>query len=304
MKKIKRALRFLFRPDVFNRIMVFLTLCFIIVIPSMVLYQVQDFNNSIEVVLPSLFLLASSLGIGCISIYRPSRTGWFFFFECLTTMLIFGKQSLKPDSVIYPVNPEPFFIISIILLIAGFGVNLFYLLYFLRAKKRLKSEFNEETSHDDFFHFLSGDDHQNKVIEQKADKIQFGEKSEITKLMKIKFSSLVRIASAIIMVVAAFFQLIKLTSAGTDMYICRKFLFLLLIFIPLCVVASILYPKNFKYLYFFLGFVLLIAVLTGDYQNILNDVILIIEIILLALALIVTMIAEGRTWSGGGQSSK
>ena len=81
--KAKHLLVSLLRVDVFNRIIVFLSMILFLILPSYILYNIHDFNNNMEIVMPCLLLLGALLGTGSLTLYRPEKTAWVYFLEVL-----------------------------------------------------------------------------------------------------------------------------------------------------------------------------------------------------------------------------
>lgn len=303
MEKFKKVLRFLLRMDVMDRILVFLSMCFFLVVPSAILYSIQDYNNNISLVLPCILVLSVILATGAFTIYRPYRTSWFFFLECLTVIALYPDQFREPNAVDLPLNLPLIYGLELTICVFGLIVNFFYLLHYFNMKKRLKTELNEETNHDDFYYFLSGNEPESsKKIQEHLDQIT-SDNPSYTKLMKalrqIKLSKYLRTFTFLVVMVISLIQLIRLGSQGViySFYSFYPILFVMLL-LPITFIASVLYPKDFKYQYYFNGILFTLGGLMGNTQKVLSPFGFIFCIILLGISLLITLIAEGRTWTG------
>ena len=294
---MKRFLKWLTRIDNFNRIIVFLSMSLFIVVPAWLLYLMNEQNYSLDIIVPSITLLGILLGNGLLVGYRPLRTTWLYFLICIVSLPIL-YHSINLSILQFPLNTRAIFWICMVYSIIGFLINL---LYFIQSSRRKsKSELNERTNNDHAYDFLGGQAN-NKVI---ADKI---EKIESTRLLgkmkaglnKTKFSRLTRVVSFLFSYIVAliyFFGTIQIESLQSNYLAILLFLFILIE--PVCLIASILYPIDFKYIYYFNGMFLLITatIVSRTYQF--SPIMLIFSTIAIGLSFLATLIVEGRTWSG------
>lgn len=286
--------------DVINRILVFLSMCFSVVVPSFILYFTNDSNYAINNFLPSILKLAVVLGNGVFSIYRPYRTTWLYFLEDLIVLALYRSTFLHPLDMELPISTIPFFWSEIILDMVCLLINVFYLLHYLTMKRRLKSELNEETNNDSPFDFLNAKNVNRKVesqIEEISGDTRFHKAMAFLK--KQSFSQGLRIFTMLLCSAVAIIQMIKM-GAIKSVYSYASFLPILLelILLPLILVASLLYPKDFKYLYYYTGFVMVMAAFLGNDTDATTPLGYILELFFLGVGFLVTLITEGRTWTG------
>jgi hypothetical protein len=71
-----------------------------------------------------------------------------------------------------------------------------------------------------------------------------------------------------------------------------------LLTLPIVIVASLLYPLDFKYLFYFNAFLILVLSIISCSVYHLHPAMLIVAIIIVGLSFLVTLIVEGRTWTG------
>ncbi len=303
MKNMPKALRFLLRMDVMDRILVFLSLCFFLVAPSAILYSIKDLNNSTETVLPGILMIAVICGTGAFTIYRPYRTSWFFFLECLIVLSLYPDEFRMPKDVSLPLNLKLIYALELVLCIFGLIINFFYLLHYFNLKRRLKSELNEGTNHDDFYHVLSGyEPESSKKIQSELDQItkdnpQYRQLMDM--LRRLKLSKYVRAFSLAVVYIIFVVQLIRLANRG-NIYQFESFYPILIgmLTLPLTFIASVVYPRDFKYQYYFNGILFCLGGFIGNVGNTLSPLGFVLSIIVLGLSLLITLIAEGRTWTG------
>lgn len=298
MRKLKNIARFIYRVDNFNRIIVFVSMCFFIVLPSMYLYYLNDENYTINVTMPSLLLLGLVLGNGLLVLYRPLRTTWLYF---LINIIAFPFIHLAFDYDAVEVNLQhtAIFWVSYVYCILGFFINLYYLTKIFKRKS--KSEMDERTNNDNAYDFLGGKK-SNEAVSERLKELEGNSfiSSATNKIKQAKFSRVFRIVSFFVVFVFMFLYFI---TTLTRNYITQNQLAVILIIgllvLPISLVASLLYPVDFKYIYYFNGFLVLLLAIIACTRYEIRPVLLILSIIFLGLSFLVTLIVEGRTWTGG-----
>lgn len=294
---MKKFFSFLTRVDVFNRVLVLVSLIAFLIFPSVVLYKTNPSNEKLSTVMPSILLLGIVLGNGLLSLLRPLKSTWLFFLICILSFpFIFlsydvSELNLQADSFAV-------FWISMGYSLFCFFIESFYLRYALRRKSKMK--FNEKTNNDNVFDFL-GPKKKNISVSQKLDEAVDNDYSKniIAKMTKTKLSRVTRVVSFIVTYVICIFYFVKYGNGIR--FIENQFtmiLLLCLILLPLCLFFSLLYPYDFKYMYYFnvLFFSLCEIIVCGKYN--IESLLMIFSIILSGLSFLVTLIVEGRTWTG------
>lgn len=294
---MKKFIRFITRVDIFNRMIVFVSMALFIVLPSWLLFLMDEERYSLEIIVPCTLLLGILLGNGLLVCYRPIRTSWLYFLICIVSIPIL-YYALDLTMLDLDMNLTAIFWLSLIYSILGLLINLFLMLY--TARKKSKSMLNEQTNNDHAFDFLGGK-RRNEAI---ADKLNEIENSRFlgkltSEFNKIKFSRFTRIASFIFAFITSFIYLIisvKNQALPSNLLAVCTLLFVLII--PICLIASIFYPLDFKYIYYFNSmFILLMAIIISRTYT-MPPLMLILALILVGLSFIVTLIVEGRTWTG------
>lgn len=296
--------RFLLRIDVINRIIVCIGMVYLLLIPTEILYKAALDSSELNSIVGSCLMLGVSIGLGVFTLYRPYRTGWLFFFESLAVLLLYSDEFSHPKNIDSDWNFPLLYFFSIICCIIGLIINIFYLFYYLNLKRRLKIEMNEETNHDDYFHFLSGydDPSSTKEIQKELENITKDNPRYnhlMSLLQKRKFSAITRVISYGFLTLMTIIQFIILGSVGniSNTLVFRPML-LSLLFSPLLLVSSLLYPKDFKYLYYYNAFLCLAISSFASSGTNLRPLGFIFEFAALGASFLITLIAEGRTWTG------
>lgn len=292
------------RIDIFNRILIILVMVLFLIIPSYELYHLETNTNGEKILnLVNIIFLISLIGNGILAIYKPVRISWFFFFDILF-MLLFYNDAILSEEIrkIIEFDILPLYVTEVVIASIGLFLNLVYLVYFLRKKKKYKFEYKEYTNSDSFYDFLNGRD-SNKKIEKEIESIDDGNKI-IKIIKKIKFSKLLRIVSYLFFVIVFFIYLFRLTSkAIPGQRIIDNIVFYPLIsaivISTILFIGSLFFPKDYKYCYYFNLFIYLISLFFSCKQvEGLSPVLIAVSIFLTASSLIITMITEGRTWMG------
>ncbi len=297
MNRLRRFTRFITRIDNFNRIIVFVSMTLFIVLPSMYLYKTNNDNYSFNVVMPSTFLLGLIIGNGLLVLYKPLRSTWLYFLICIIAFpfiyFVFDFQAVN-----VPVHRLAIFWICYIYCILGFLINLLYLLSVFR--KRSKNEMDEKTNNDNSYDFLGGERKNEAVVnhlkELRGD--DFLNRAS-DRLKRAKLSRLTRVVSCLILeITTLIFFIVATQNTKVDESVLATISFIGMLIFPIILVASLLYPLDFKYIYYFNAFlVLVLSIISCSTYNI-RPAILIIVTIIVGLSFLITLIVEGRTWTG------
>lgn len=299
---MKSILKLFFRIDIFNRVLVIISLIMFTIIPSYELYFLK--TDTIEenmILLFNLIFLISLAGNGFLAIYKPTRLPWFFFLDILFLLLFyFDTFTNKKTIELVPFNIFPLYITEIVLTSVGLAFNLLYLVYFLINRKRYKSENNEYTNSDTFYNFLNATPN-SKAVEEKMNDMNKKENIIVKFTKKYRLSRTSRVISYLFFVVIFFFYLFKLIN---NVNILNKDILLYplitsIIVTTILFIASLFFPRDYKYSYYFNSALYLIVMIFISRQVDMNPTLFIIAIVILLESLIVTMITEGRTWMGG-----
>ena len=294
---IEKTLKFLFRIDNFNRIIVFLSMALFMVLPSLVLFYTHDDNYSFLSVMPSLLILGLLLGNGVLVFLRPLKTSWMYFLgNLIATPLIFSCYDLSP----IPGNINGFAIMIISMVYCGVGltINLFYFISITRRKNR--TAYDEKTNNDSFFDFLGGQK-KNEVIARKLDEIvDENTKSKALKQVRHgKLSRITRIISyGVSFAIALIYMISSFTKKGTDSNLFGIIMILVMILSTMTFIPSLIQPTDFKYLFYFNNIFLYICAIISSRNYDMAAIFLILTIILIGLSFLITLIVEGRTWTG------
>lgn len=295
MKKPQSLITFFSRVDVFNRIFVFLAMALFLLLPSYVLFYVKDGNNAFDTTMPCVFVLAVVLGAGVFTLYRPLRTTWFFFLECLFVILSANSHFI-PGSTPMPLSENGVIISESIYCILGFAANLFFFFHY----KRKTRAFQQENTHNDSVYDFLGGVESNSEIKKDIDKMEEETGGKLPEDWKnIKFSRIVRIASMFISVICFLICVIITLAKGTFFnnqlsIISFDGLFVVLI-TGLC---SIFYPKDYKYMYYYHGLLYSLFALISCGNASFTILPFLLSLIAVFLSLVLTLIVEGRTWTG------
>ena len=236
-----------------------------------------------------------------MAIYKPTRLPWFFFLDILFLLLFyFDTFTNKKTIELVPFNIFPLYITEIVIAGVGLAFNLLYLVYFLINRKKYKSENNEYTNSDTFYNFLNATQN-SKAVEEKMNDMNKKENIIVKFTKKYRLSRTSRVISYLFFVVIFFIYLFKLIS---NVNILNKDILLYPLITSIIVtttlfIASLFFPRDYKYSYYFNSALYLIVMIFISRQVEMNPTLFIIAIVVLLESLIVTMITEGRTWMGG-----
>ena len=167
-------------------------------------------------------------------------------------------------------------------------------------RRKTKSEWNEKTNNDTIYDFLGGVKKNEKISDRLSEAIRKSEVGfEIDRIKNVKLSRMTRIASFIITYIICIVYFFKLNGFSSLYYNqMAVVLFISILVLPLCLFMSVLYPYDYKYMYYFNAlFFLLCAIIDSRFYH-MKAFFLILSIILTGLSLLVTLIVEGRTWTG------
>jgi hypothetical protein len=299
-QKLKALLSVLFRIDVFNRIIVFVSMALFIVFPSYLLYFIPNYSDEIGTVLPCLLLLGVVIGTGLFTLYRPNKLSWFYFLETGFVLGFYADRFLHVTSVdVSNISTAGIFYSEVTYCSIGIIINLLYFFSALRKKRRGKNDFNEATNADTFYDFLNGKP-TNAYIEASVEKIsKQGGHDGMAFVKRVKFSRIVRIISLFAFLIMACYYLIftaqRFTLTLTEIYYPCLLGILLL---PTLLVGSVLFPREFKYVYFYNGILFSFGILFSCAPVGANPLGAILSLIVLFLSLLIGLITEGRTWTG------
>ena len=298
MKKKGSLFTFFTRVDVFNRIIVFLAMALFILLPSYVLYYVNDTNNDFNTIMPCVYVLAVVLGNGVFTLYRPLRTSWFFFLESLFVILS-GNSAFLPGSTPMPLSENGVVISESLYCILGFLINI---LFFINYRRRSKTIQAENTHNDNLYDFLGGKGANEEI---KEDVIAMSEEdTPVEKMMeRAKLSRVVRIASIVVSSLCFLISLISMAVKGqffvTQLSILTFDGLFILLLSGFC---SVLYPKDYKYIYYYNGLLFSLLALISCGNASFSIFPFLIALIAIFLSLLLTLIVEGRTWTGAKPS--
>ena len=300
MQFFKKLVRTFMRIDNFNRLIVFVSMCLFVLMPSYTLYFVNEDNSNLNTVMPCLLVIAPLIATGMLTLYKPLRTTWFYFLEMIAVIAL-GYQNFHYTNIDMPSNLSVLIILEVVYSIVGMMINIIYYLRFLYNRRRGKSEFNEATHNDNPYEFLNGQE-SNKGIQKELENInkEGGEGEFFSALTKGKLSRNTRNVTAAIAFICFLIYVIQTMVNGSYMNsqisvicVCG------LLTTGLTTVASALYPSDFKYIHYSSILIFLIlAIVCCSEGEAYNPLFLIISAILVGLSLLVTLIVEGRTWTG------
>ena len=263
----------------------------------MYLYKTTNENYSFDVVMPSTFLLGLIIGNGLLVLYKPLRSTWLYFLICIIAFpFIYFVYDFQAVSV--HIHYLAIFWICYIYCILGFLVNLIYLISILRKKS--KSEMNEQTNNDNIYDFLGGEK-KNKVVDEHLKELHGDDFIYRTsnRLNKAKLSRLSRVVSFFISyIIIAVYFIVAIQSTSVRDNVLATILLIGLLTLPIIIVSSLLYPLDFKYLFYFNVFLIMVLSIISCSTYKMNPFMLIVAIILVGISFLITLIVEGRTWTG------
>lgn len=297
MKKKKyKWLHLLLRMDNFNRITVFIFLVVCLIEPSIILYDMHESNYSLNLAISCLCVLGINIGIGLFTLYKPIRTTWFYFLSCLFGLLSNSSSFLHPSDIPYleEHNLAGIFYTQIALAFICLIINLIFFFKSFYKYQKSKNMTSEKTNMDSPYDFLNGGEI-NKDIE-----IQIRHMDENNSMVKrikgVKLSRTARIVSFIILTLMLIYFYLK---SGDFKNLPMSELLLVISFLaPISFIASLFFPGDFKYIYYYVVILFSVMMILGS-QGKLYMRLLIVILIFHGLSLLLTLITEGRTWTGG-----
>ena len=298
--KLKKFFNIFFRIDIFNRLFVFLSMILFLILPSYVLYCIKDYNNYISVVLPCVVLLAIILGNGLFALYKPTKIPIFYFLSLIVVYLIYNKQFINISVISLPINLLAIYIIELCYCLLGFLSNI-YLIYKHTLKKNNKYFFKDFANSDSIYDFLNARPTNEKIENKIEDISKTGDlKWHLMPIFKrIKLSKLMRGISFIAVLISSVYYLINI-AANENIFDSplTSIIIINLLLSSFLICFTIIYPKDFKYVFFYNICVLELAgILCCKYSD-LNPMMMIICLTWSVLSLLVALITEGRTWMG------
>ena len=283
-RKLRKILSFLFRVDVFNRIAIFLAMALFLILPSVLLYHVHDDNNNLVLVLPSLLILGVLLGTGSLSLYHPQKVPAFFFLEVLFLLATdFDEWIHAAKGILLPSQTQGILISEMVYCLLLFALNGIAMIGTSRRQTRLLLE---GTNHDSFLEFVSARDN-NKAISKKF----FPQ--------RVRFSRLLRLFSGVIHVLVSFLVFLLSFQGDTEeSLLLRKTSALSLIFLVLLSFLSHVFPRSYKYVFYYNGFLFSLALFFFCKDLPLSPLFPLSSLLALFLSFLLTLVVEGRTWMG------
>lgn len=296
--KLKKFLGILFRVDVFNRIIVFLSMCLFLILPSFILYNIHDYNNNMTIVMPCLLMLGVLLGTGSLTLYRPDKISWFYFLEVFLVLIIYSPEWYEIPGVHVPyINKVGLFWAEFSYCLIGMFLNLVY--FFRFSLRRRKNSLDEGTNHDSFYDFLNARDN-NENIEIELEKMTSQSRGRILfRIKQIKFSRLMRLFSALVFIGIATAYLALLARFDEEETIPLFKVALMGIFIIAFLLgASFLFPKDFKYVFYYNAILFSFSMILASQNAKVTPLLAIIALAIVFPSFLLTMIVDGRTWMG------
>jgi len=305
-ERMRRFIQFVTRVDIGNRILVFLSMVFSLILPSIILYHTENYSD-IGNVLPPLMVLGIVLGTGLFTLYKPIKTTLFYFLESGATLLVYSPYFQRTDlpGIERRFNPAPFFWTDFAYCAFGFLVNLAFALRFFYVYRKGKGAFDEHGNANTFHDFLNGMDI-NPDVETSIEKIsQEGGDFVMSWMKRIKLSRWARTVTLVIFWIVALYYLIRLGGKGTLSTSPMTIPFVLgLVFLTLALFSSVYFPGDFKYLYYYNGIFFALCCLFCVNKEQLSPLFLILLLAVMILAMLTTLITEGRTWTGAKPDTK
>lgn len=297
MNGFKRFLSFIFRVDIFNRIIVAISMIIFLIEPSIVLYFSGNYDNNLNDILPSLVLLVVIVGTGSFTIYRPIKSTWLYFLQILFTLCLFSNNFLN-ITLYANINKVGLFITELIYCSIGFIINIITLARTAHRYNKNKILFNEYTNRDAIYDFLSATDKNAKIEEQ----LEQLDSQNLFKLYipikKLKLSRTLRFISLIIYEIVSIYYLIRIKSVGAEADIIIYPLVSGMVMLPIIMLMSVFFPRDFKYIFFYNIIVYSLFTIFCCRSANVSIIIMLISLVASTLAFFATLIVEGRTWTG------
>lgn len=297
MKKKKyKWLYLLLRMDNFNRLTVFIFLVVCLIEPSIILYSMTESNYSLSLSISCLCVLGIDIGIGLFTLHKPIRTTWFYFLSCLFGLLSNANSFLHPSNIPYleEHNLAGIFYTEIVLASICLIINLIFFAKSFYKYQKSKTMTSEKTNMDSPYDFLNGGDI-NKDIEIKIRQMDENN-SMVSRIKAVKLSRTARIFSfiALTLVIIYFY----LNSGDIKNLPMSELLLVISFLAPISFISSLFFPGDFKYIYYYVVILFTVMMILGSHGNVYMRL-LIIVLIFHGLSMLLTLITEGRTWTGG-----
>lgn len=294
-KNKHKWLHLILRMDNFNRITVFISLVIFLITPSIILYSLNESNYSLELSVACLSVLGVDIGIGLFTLYKPIRTTWFYFLSCLFCLLGNSKSFLYPSNIPYleEHNLAGLYYTEIALASICLLINLIFFSRSFYRYQKSKSITSEKTNADSPYDFLNGGEI-NKDIELKIRNLDKNNEM-VGKIKGVKFSRTSRITSFIVLTLVLIYLFLRINDIKTAS-VYPTFISLLAL-APISFIASLFLPGDFKYIYYYVVIFYIVMLLLGS-PGAVSLRLLILVLIVHGLSLLITLITEGRTWTG------
>ena len=140
----------------------------------------------------------------------------------------------------------------------------------------------------------------NENIEKQLEKItQKNERNIMARIKSLKFSRVTRLCSAIVFLAVSIFYLALLSGRHNEVDIPLFRVALLGIFVIAFLLGmSFLFPKDFKYVYYYNGILFSVSLILSCQNANVTPFFGIIATAVIFLSFLLTMIVDGRTWMG------
>lgn len=297
--KLKKVINFLLRIDVFNRIIVFISMVLFLILPSYVLYSITNYNNNIDIVLPCLLLLSAIIGTGLFALYNPIKLSLFYFLELLIILVTYNKNFTNLYIIDDRINQTAIFILETCYCAISFLFNAFFIFKYL-FRRNNRYAFKELTNSDSIYDFLNARPY-NKKIENKIEDISrtSNKINLMPSLKKLKLSKTMRTITYISVLVLTIYYFLNIIAQGNiENNPMTYVLSVLLLTTSSAISFTAIFPKDYRYAFFYNVCILEVAgILTCRYSD-LNPLMFIICLIWAVLSLLAALITEGRTWMG------
>lgn len=300
-KKKYGILRFLLRMDNFNRITVFITMVVFLVIPSVILFNINASTYSLSAIISCLSVLGMNLGIGMFTLYKPIRTSWFYYLACLISLVTNHNTFLNYQEIPFmeEYNLPGIFYTEVALASILLVVNLIFFFRSLYRYSKSTSMTSEKTNADSPYDFLNGGEINHDIEKQ----IRYMDKNNelLGKIKQVKISRTSRLISFLVLIVILLLVCFRRGfSKDSAIFSC---IFSLLILAPSSFFSSLVLPGDFKYIYYYVAvFYSLIFILSTSVTGI-PIWVFILVLAIHVISLLLTLITEGRTWTGNSIDS-
>lgn len=295
-KKTKRLIHFLLRMDNFNRIMVFISMVIYLIVPSIMLYSMKSDNFSLSVITSCLCVLGMNIGIGLFTLYKPIRTTWYYFLSVLSTLINYRDIFLTSSGISYleQHNLKGIYYTEIVFATICLIVNLiFFLKSFVRYQKS-KTMTSEKTNADSPYDFVNGGEINHDI--EKRIRTMDKDNDMLGRIKAVRFSRLLRILSFCLFTIV--FLLYSMNIRFSTTSDASPLLLSALVLLPSAFFSSLSLPGDFKYVYYYVAVFYATLFIVSSSITGLSIFLSIVVLVVHILALLVTLITEGRTWTG------